>query len=56
MVTLFLNPAGFKVMTILPTQASFNAAWFIGGNFVSLQDYFFLGEGNLIKKVDGSYR
>jgi hypothetical protein len=43
MVTVFWNPDGFHVVTILPKGASFNTAWFTDGNLVPLRDQFFPG-------------
>jgi hypothetical protein len=34
MLTVFWNPDGFQVVTILRTGASFNSTWFIYGNLV----------------------
>jgi hypothetical protein len=42
-VTVFWNPDGFRVVTILPKGASFNTAWFIDGNLLPLRDQFFPG-------------
>jgi hypothetical protein len=43
MLTVFWNLDGFQVVTIHPTGASFNAAWFRDGNLLSLQNLFFGG-------------
>jgi hypothetical protein len=55
MLTVFWNPDRFQVVTILPKWILFNRTWFIDGNLVPLRGLFFPGEGDLIKKVDGSY-
>jgi hypothetical protein len=34
MSTVFWNPDGFQVVTILPAEASFNAVWFIDGSLL----------------------
>jgi hypothetical protein len=43
MLTVFCNPDGFHVVTILPRGASFNTTWLIDGNPVPLRDQFFPG-------------
>jgi hypothetical protein len=40
-MAVFWNRDGFQVVTILPTGASFNAAWFIDGNLAPLRGHFF---------------
>jgi hypothetical protein len=42
-LTVVWNPDGFQVVTILPTGASFNSAWFINGNLVPARDHVFPG-------------
>jgi hypothetical protein len=43
MLTIFCNPGGFHVMTIVPKETSFNTVLFIDGNVVLLRDQFFSG-------------
>jgi hypothetical protein len=49
-LTVFWNPGGFQVVTILPTGGLLNATWFIDKDFMPLRDHFFPGEGNRIRK------
>jgi hypothetical protein len=50
MLTVFWNPDGFHVVTILQRAASLNRAWFIDGNLVPWRDQFVPGGRRLGQK------
>jgi hypothetical protein len=49
MLTVFWNPDGFQVVTILAKEELFNATWFTDGHLVPLRDLCFRGEGDMIR-------